>query len=354
MMKDIIQIGDRRIGNGERCFIIAEAGSNHDQRYEQAVELIKVAAAAGADAVKFQVFTAGKIAARTTDRIASLAEDKFNAYGKDLYELYKKLEIPRDWLPQLQKIAAELGIMFCSTPFDEEAVAELELLNIPFYKIASFELVHLPLIKCIARTGKPVVLSTGMATLEEIDDAVSVLTAADCRQYALLHCGIEYPPRMEDIHLAAMDTMRQRYSCPIGYSDHTQGITIPIAAVARGATIIEKHFTISNDLPGPDHKYALMPAELKAMVEAIRDVEKAIGRPEKRPVEREMVYLQRGRRSLFAAVDLKKGSTITRESVAILRPGSGLMPKYLDEIIGKKVKTDIAVNEPLTREKLEQ
>lgn len=354
ILKNKIQIGNRYIGSGECCFIIAEAGSNHDRRYEQAVKLIEVAAAAGADAVKFQVFTAGKIAANTNDRIASLAEDKFKAYGNNLYELYKKLEIPCDWLPKLQKEANERGIMFCATPFDEAAVDELERLNIPFYKIASFELVHLPLIKYAARTGKPVILSTGMATLAEIDEAVAALTATGCRQCALLHCGIEYPPQMEDIHLAAIGTMLQRYNCPIGYSDHTLGITVPIAAVARGATIIEKHFTVDNNLPGPDHKFALPPDEFKAMVRAIRDVEKAIGKPEKRPVEREMVYLKRGRRSLFAAVDLKTGATITRESVVILRPGNGLMPKYLDEIIGKKVKTDIVANEPLTWEKIEQ
>jgi pseudaminic acid synthase len=349
-----IKIGKRMIGQGEPCFIIAEAGSNHDQKYEQAVKLIETAADAGADAVKFQVFTAGKIAADTNDRTASLKNDKFEAFGGNLHELYKKLEMPRQWLPGLQKVAAERGIIFSATPFDESAVDEMKDLNVPFYKIASFELVHLPLIKYAARTGKPVILSTGMATLKEIDEAVEALTGAGCTEYALLHCGIEYPPRMEDIHLAAMETMRQRYKCPIGYSDHTLGITVPIAAVARGAVIIEKHFTVDKNLPGPDHKFALSPEELKAMVAAIRDTEKAIGRPEKKPVEREMIYLKRGRRSLFAAVDIKKGEKITNSKLAVLRPGIGLMPKYLEEVIGKKAKTDILANEPLTWEKVEK
>lgn len=349
-----IKIGNRSIGQGEPCFIIAEAGSNHDQKYEQAVKLIETAVDAGADAVKFQVFTAGKIAAATKDRTSSLKNDKFESFGENLHELYKKLEMPRQWLPGLQKVAAERGIIFSATPFDESAIDEMKDLNVPFYKIASFELVHLPLIKYAARTGKPVILSTGMATLDEIDEAVATLANAGCKEYALLHCGIEYPPRMEDIHLAAMETMRQRYKCPIGYSDHTLGITVPIAAIARGATIIEKHFTVNKDLPGPDHKFALSPEELKAMVFAIRDTEKAVGRPDKKPVEREMIYLQRGRRSLFAAVDIKKSETITNNKLAILRPGIGLLPKYLEEVIGTKAKADIMANEPLTWEKLEK
>lgn len=344
----------RAIGEERPCFIIAEAGSNHDQNLDQAFKLIEVAAEAGADAVKFQVFSADKIAADTREGIAVLRDPKFSGYGTTLHELYKKLEMPREWLPKLKKHADACGIMFSATPFDEEAVDALEAIGLPFYKIASFELVHLPLIKHAARTGKPVILSTGMATLDEIEDAVQAVLETGNQEYALLHCGIEYPPRMEDVHLAAMSVMRTKFPCPIGYSDHTLGLTVPIAAVALGAAIIEKHFTVDKNLSGPDHQFALSPSELKNMVLAIRDVEKAIGLPQKGPVEAELIHLQRGRRSLFAARDIPANETITRDMISVLRPATGLKPKYLDTVVGKKAKTHIARNEPITWEKVSE
>jgi len=350
----IINIGDRSVGQAEPCFIIAEAGSNHDRDIDQALGLIDVAAEAGADAVKFQVFSADKIAADTKSSIASLDQDKFGSYAKSLYELYKTMELPPDWLPKLKKHADKCGIMFAATPFDEEAVDQLNELNVPFFKIASFEIVHLPLIRYVASKGKPLILSTGMATMEEIDEAVEAVKKEHNDQYALLHCGIEYPPKMEDIHLAAMEAMRGRFACTIGYSDHTLGVTVPVAAVARGATIIEKHFTLDKALPGPDHSFALSPTELKSMVVAIRDVEKAIGRSEKQPVEREQIYLSRGRRSLFAKVDIEAGTVITKEMISILRPGIGLMPKYLDRVIGKKARSRIVQAEPITWETISE
>ncbi len=349
-----ISIGKRLVGEGETCFIIAEAGSNHDQNYGKALALIEIAADAGADAVKFQVFSAEGIAVDTSEKIADLKKDKFSAYGKNLHELYKKLELPREWLPKLKRHAERCGIIFSATPFDEEAVDDLEKINIPFYKIASFELVHLPLIKYASSKGKPIILSTGMANMEEIKEAVDAVIESGNNQYMLLHCGIEYPPRMEDLHLAAMDTIKKKYSCPIGYSDHTLGITVPIAAVARGAKIIEKHFTINKKSAGPDHKFALNSKELKAMVSAIRDVEQAIGAPGKKAVEREQIYLKRGRRSLFAKTNIRKGESISREGILVLRPASGLMPKYIDQVVGKKANVDIVANEPITWEKIEQ
>lgn len=346
-------IGNQEIGKDSPCFIIAEAGSNHNQNYNLALKLIEAAADAKANAVKFQVFSADKIAANTTNIIASLNGDKFSKYGKTLYDLYKNLELPRKWLPKLKRHAEDCGIMFSATPFDEEAVDELETIKIEFYKIASFELVHIPLINYAAQTQKPIILSTGMATLDDIADAVKAIRKTGNNNYALLHCGIEYPPRMEDIHLAAMDKMREVFSCPVGYSDHSLGLTVPIAAVARGAKIIEKHFTLDKTLEGPDHKFALSPKELKDMVTAIRETELAIGKSDKMPVQAELIYLKRGRRSLFAKCEIKKGEVITKDMISILRPALGIMPKYFDEVIGKKAKSTILKNEPITWELIE-
>ena len=341
------EIAGKKVGGDAPCFIIAEAGSNHDRNFDQALRLIDVAVDAGADAVKFQVFSADEIAAQTANTIVSLDGDQFGAYGKDLHELYKKVELPTEWLPDLKKYADEKGILFTATPFHEGAVDLLEKINVPFYKIASFELVHLPLIRHAAKTGKPIILSTGMATMEEIDEAVAVLKEVGNEEYAFLHCGIGYPPRMEDINLAAMDTMRDHLGCPIGYSDHTLGITIPIAAVARGAKMYEKHYTCDKTLTGPDHHFALGPDELKNMVQAIRDVEKAIGSSLKKPTSSEQLHLQRGRRSLFAKQSIPAGTVLTEDMIAVLRPGIGLKPKYMKDIVGKKAMRDIMVYEPL-------
>jgi len=346
-------IGKKKIGKDSPCFIIAEAGSNHNKDYNLALKLIEAAADARADAVKFQVFSADKIVANTTNAIASLNGDKFGIYGKTLYDLYKNLELPRKWLSKLKKHAEDCGIIFAATPFDESAVDELEKIKIEFYKIASFELVHIPLIRYAAQTQKPVILSTGMATLDDIADAVQAVTKTGNNNYALLHCGIEYPPRMEDIHLAAMDKICEVFSCPIGYSDHSLGLTVPIAAVARGAKIIEKHFTLDKFLKGPDHKFALSPKELKDMVTAIRETEMAIGKSDKKPVQAELIYLKRGRRSLFAKCEIRKGEIITKDMVSVLRPALGIMPKYIDEIIGKKAKNTIPKNEPILWELIE-
>lgn len=350
---EIVEIAGRPVGQGAHCFIIAEAGSNHDQDFDQALKLIDIAADAGADAVKFQVFSADKIAADTADKTASLAGDQFSSYGATLYDLYKKLEMPRQWLRPLKEHADARGIIFSATPFDEQAVDALREIDIAFYKISSFEIVHIPLIKKAASAQRPIILSTGMATLDEIREAVDAVEAVGNHHYALLHCGIDYPPRMDDIHLAAMDTMRVNFKCPIGYSDHTLGLTVPVAAVARGASIIEKHFTVDRTLPGPDHGFALDPGELKAMTAAIRATEKAIGKAEKKPVDAELPYLKRGRRSLFAARPIKRGEIIDRDMVAIVRPAIGIAPKHLEAVVGRRAKCDIDKNDPITWERVE-
>ncbi|MFC1874505.1 N-acetylneuraminate synthase family protein, partial [Chloroflexota bacterium] len=199
-----------------------------------------------------------------------------------------------------------------------------------------------------AGKGKPVILSTAMATLDEIEEAIEAIRDEDNEQIILLHCGIGYPLKLEDVNLAAMKTLKQAFTCPVGYSDHTLGITVPIAAVARGARVIEKHFTINRRLPGPDHLFALEPPELKAMIAGIRDIEIAIGSPQKRVLESELIYYQRGRRSLFAKVDIPEGTTITEDMLAVLRPGIGLKPKYLDSVVGRKARLSIKAHEPIT------
>jgi len=345
-MQRSFDIGKRRVGEGAPVYVIAEAGSNHDGRLDRAHSLIDVAVEAGADAVKFQTFSANRIAAQAAIGATRLT-DKFGRFGGTLVDFYKKLELPAEWHRELQAYAADKGITFLSTPFDEAAADLLEKLNIPAYKIASFELVHLPLLRHVASKGKPVVLSTGMATLGEIEDALAVLSECGNDQVALLHCGIEYPVVMQDVHLAAMDTLRQAFPCPVGYSDHTLGLTVPIAAVARGASIIEKHFTLDRSLHGPDHEFALTPDELKAMILAIRDTEAAIGSSIKRPLPSESVHHQRGRRSLFAVRDIAQGEVISRDMVAVLRPGTGLAPKCLDIIVGRVARRAIAAHHPI-------
>jgi len=347
-LSDNIKIGNKVIGKDNPCFIIAEAGSNHDGKLEQAKKLIDVAVSAGADAVKFQSFKADKIAAKTKDDIVKIDI----AGAKTLFDLYKNLELPQEWLEELIEYAEEQGIIFLSTPFDEESADILDEIGVPAFKIASFELVHLPLLRHVARKNKPIILSTGMANLGEIEEAINVILSEGNNKIILLHCGIGYPLPMEAVNLAAMETLRQTFSCPVGYSDHTMGITIPIAAVSRGANVIEKHFTINRNLPGPDHSFAVEPDELKAMVQAIRDVEKAIGSPRKEVLENELIHYRRGRRSIFAKVKIPKGTKITEDMLAILRPGIGLKPKYLEIVIGREAKVDIEAQEPITWDKI--
>lgn len=347
-MPSKVQIANRIIGEGEPCFVIAEVGSNHDGKLEQAKQLIDIAANSGADVVKFQTFRADKIAARTMDKVVNVDI----AGSKTLHTLYKKMELPQEWPSELADYARDKGIIFLSTPFDEEAVDELDALGIPAFKVASFELVHLSLLKYIAQKGKPIILSTAMANLGEIEEAIETILEEDNDQIILLHCGVGYPLEVEDVNLAAMDTLRQAFPYSVGYSDHTLGITIPIAAVARGASVIEKHFTINRNLSGPDHPFALEPEELRAMIQGIREVEKAIGSPRKGVLNSELIHYKRGRRSIFAIVDIPKGTIITENMLRILRPGIGLQPKYLHMVIGRKAQVDIGVHEPITWNKI--
>ncbi len=341
-----IEIGGQTVGDKNRCFVIAEAGSNHNKDMTTAKRLIDAAVTAKVDAVKFQSFTAGKIAADTLHPVAQLG-DRFGAYGKTLHSFYKNSELPKGWIRDLFDYAREKGICAMSTPFDEQAVDDLVELGMQAIKIASFELVHLPLLRHAAQTGLPLILSTGMATLGEIEEALDAVAAAGGTNVALLHCNIEYPPAMCDIELRAMDTMRSAFHVPVGFSDHTSGIHIPVAAVAMGACIIEKHFTLAKDDRGPDHGFALEPDELSEMVASIRDVEQARGVGRKGRVAAEETHAVRGRRSVFAARDIPAHTIIELDMLAVLRPGVGLHPRHLGTLVGKKTTRMVRAHEPM-------
>ena len=345
-----IKIGNRLIGEGEPCFIIAEAGSNHNGKLEQAKQLIDIAADAKADAVKFQTFLADKIVAKTKERASYL--DKLVSKDETMHDIFKKLELPREWLKELFNYATSKGLIFLSTPFDEEAVDILDEIGVEAFKVASFEIVHLPLLKHIAKKGKPIILSTGMASLSDIEEALEVIYQEGNNKVIVLHCGISYPLSFENVNLRAMLTIKQAFRVPVGYSDHTMGITVPISAVVLGASVIEKHFTISRKLPGPDHPFALEPDELKSMVKEIRNTEKALGSAIKRRTKSEEEMYKLGRRSIFAIRDIAKGKVIKREDLGILRPGIGLHPRYLEEVIGRTAKVDIKKDDPVTWDKI--
>ena len=326
-----IKIGDQLIGDKEPCFIIAEAGSNHNGSLEQAKKLIDVAVEAGADAVKFQIFKAEELSA-----------------DKEIQRMLKKFELRRDWIAELSEHAKRKNIMFLATPFDMEAVDLLDEINVPAFKIASGDLTDLPLIKYIAEKGKPIILSVGLGSLEEIREALDVIYSTGNRNVALLHCVVSYPTKPEDANLNVIKTLKREFRVPVGFSDHTMEISVPIGAVALGADIIEKHFTLDRKLEGPDHPYALEPEELKIMVKGIRDVEKALGSGIKQVGEPERKELISARRSIHAKGDISKGTTITKDMIKIVRPCTGIEPKHLNRVLNAKAKKNILKDDVIT------
>jgi len=345
-----IKIGRRLVGENEPCFIIAEAGSNHNRKLDQAFKLIDVAKESGADAVKFQTYSAETIYSKKTPKPEYLKKKKMSGEKESLWDIIKKIEMPRDWHPKLKEYCDKKGIMFLSTPFDLKAVDELDKVGMEAFKIASFEITHLPLLEAAAKTGKPIILSTGMADLTDIKDALDVIYRQGNRNVVLLHCAINYPPKYEDLNLRAMDTMRKEFDLPVGFSDHTMDIVSDIAAVALGACVIEKHFTLDRNLPGPDHPFALEPEELKKMVQAIRDTEKSLGSSEKKHTKAEEEMYRIGRRSLVAAKKISKGTKITREMIEVKRPGYGIPTKMMDQVVGRTAKVDIDEDDILSWE----
>jgi N-acetylneuraminate synthase/N,N'-diacetyllegionaminate synthase len=343
-----IQVADKTIGPGQPVFVIAEAGVNHNGDLKMARALIDVAVEAGADAVKFQTFSAERLV--TTD--APKAEYQLQTTGdtESQFEMLKRLELSADAHRELQSYCKERGIIFLSTPFDEEAVDLLDELGVPAFKISSGDLTNSPLLKYVASKGKPVILSTGMSELSELIEAVSVLNMAGCENPVLLHCVSSYPADPAEINLRAMNTMRSAFDVPVGFSDHTAGIHLSLTAVALGACVIEKHFTLDRTLAGPDHRASLEPAELRELVQSIRMVESALGSGRKVPAPSEIETAKMARRSLVAARDIPAGVTLEREMVIMRRPGTGLSPAMLDTVLGQETTRAISAGTVLEPE----
>jgi N-acetylneuraminate synthase len=344
------EIAGRPVGEGASTYVIAEAGSNHDRKLAQALKLIDVAVEAGADAVKFQTYSAEELYSRRTPTMSYLKKEKLTKDGESVWQLIKRIEMPREWHTELAAYCREKRVHFLSTPFDLKAVDQLEAVDCPAYKIASYEVLHLPLLKRVAETRKPVILSTGMASLGDIETALETLQTHGATQVVLLHCAINYPPRFEDVNLRAMTTMRQAFQRPVGFSDHTTGITVDIAAVALGATVIEKHYTLDRKLPGPDHAFAIEPDELRAMVKGIRECEAALGSAIKGRTAAEEEMYRLGRRSLVAATAIRKGTRITADMIAVKRPGFGIPTTMMDVVLGRTAQRDIEEDEILAWE----
>ena len=351
-MSGVMKIHDRPIGVGHPTYIIAELSGNHLQDFDRSVQLIRAAQTAGVDAVKLQTYTPDTITIDCQNKYFQVGSDTIWA-GRSLYELYQQTYTPWPWHAKLQDVAHELGLHLFSTPFDATAVDFLESLQMPAYKIASFELPDHALLKKVAMTGKPVILSTGMASLEEITEAVQVLHENGCQSLALLKCTSAYPAPPEEMNLRTIVHLSDTLKVPVGLSDHTLGIEVPLAAVALGACIIEKHLVISRDEQGPDAPFSLEPDEFKRMVQAVRVTEKALGRPCYQMGKKESAS-RLFRRSLFITKNVKKGQTLTHTEVRAIRPGHGLAPKFLDQVIGRRVVQDIPRGTPVTWELVEK
>ena len=340
-------IKNRMIGPGRPVYVIAEMSANHNQDFDKAVKIIEAAKRAGADAVKTQTYTADTITLDCDNEYFRIKGTIWE--GKNLYQLYQEALMPWEWMPGLKKVCDDLGMDFFSTPFDHTAVDFLERLDVPAYKIASFEVVDIPLLKKVAATGKPIIMSTGMATADEIAEAIEAITGAGGSAVALLKCTSAYPAPLEEMNLNTIPHFINTYGVPVGLSDHTMGSAAAVAAVALGGCIVEKHITLSRSDPGPDSAFSMEPDEFKAMIEDIRAVEKALGTATYEVTEKQKenrVF----RRSLFVVKDIKAGEVFSESNVRSIRPGHGLHTRYFDQVLGKKAVQDIKKGTPLSRE----
>jgi N-acetylneuraminate synthase len=343
-----ITVAGRAIGPGHPCYIIAEMSANHGHSFEKAVEVVRAAKEAGADAVKLQTYTPDTL---TIDcRRPEFLVGKGTLWeGKTLHDLYAEAYTPWEWQPELKKEAERLGMYCFSTPFDDTAVDFLERMQVPAHKIASFELVDTELLRKVASTGKPVIMSTGMATFEEISEAVRTLREAGCTQLALLKCTSAYPSMPEDMNLRTIPHLGESFDVPVGLSDHTMGTEVPVVAVALGACIIEKHLTLRRSDGGPDGAFSLEPKEFRAMVDAVRTTENALG-----AISYDMTETEKSssvfRRSLFVVKDMHAGDVFTRDNVRSIRPGYGLPVRGFDSVLGRRAAFGIERGTPLTKE----
>lgn len=326
-------------------YIIAEAGVNHNGQIELARKLVDAAKEVGADCIKFQTFKAEKLVSRN----AGTAEYQKKTTGNDSQlEMLKKLELSYDAFRELKDYCDRKGISFLSTPFDPDSIGFLESIDMPFWKIPSGEITNYPYLKRLAGTGKPVVMSTGMSSVDEIREAKETLEKHGAGKITLLHCNTEYPTPFEDVNLKAMATLREMFNCEVGYSDHTKGIEVPIAAAALGAAVIEKHFTLDRGMEGPDHKASLEPEELKQMVTSIRNIEKALGTGEKVPSESEKKNIAVARKSIVSKCRIRKGEILTEENLTVKRPGNGISPMRWETVIGTPAVRDFEEDEMIT------
>jgi pseudaminic acid synthase len=346
-----MQIGKYIISKENHPFIIAEMSGNHNQSLDRALSIVEAAAKAGAHAIKLQTYTADTITLNVALNEFKIKDDKSLWSGKILYNLYKEAYTPWEWHLPIMKRAAELGLICFSSPFDETAVDFLETLNVPAYKIASFENIHLPLIRKAASTGKPIIISTGMASIAELDEAVRTAKDAGCKEIALLKCTSTYPALPENSNISTIPHMRELFNCQIGLSDHTMGTGVAVGAVTLGATIVEKHFTLNRADGGVDSAFSLEPLEFQALVTETLRAWQALGVVRYGPTEAEKKSLV-FRRSLYISSDVKKGTVLSHDNLRCVRPGLGLSPKYFDRVIGQKLNSDVKKGTPLTWELL--
>lgn len=345
-----VTIAGRQIGSGQPCFIIAEAGVNHNGDIALAKRLVDAAVTAQADAVKFQTFKANRLATACAPKARYQLEQTDRQESH--VEMLQRLELSEQAHREVSSYCRHRGIVFLSTPFDESSADFLEGLGVPAFKIPSGELTNLPLLAHIARKGRPMIVSTGMATLEEVGAAVETIRREGTAQLLLLHCVSNYPANPAEANLRAMQTMAEAFGLPVGYSDHTPGIEVALAAVALGSCVIEKHFTLDRELPGPDHLASVEPGALAALVRGIRTVETALGHGRKEPAPSEADVAIAARKSLVAAQRIPQGSRLTRELIAIKRPGTGLPPAMLEQVVGRVATEDIPADTVLTLEML--
>ena len=336
----MIKIANREIGRAYEPFIIAEMSGNHNQSLDRACKIVEAAAKSGAHALKLQTYTADTITLDVKDG-EFFIEDKNSLWkGKSLYELYHEAYTPWEWHKPIMKRAKELGMLCFSSPFDETAVDFLEELDVPAYKIASPEIIHLPLLKKIAATGKPMIISTGMASVDEIDEAVRTINKAGCKQFVLLKCTSTYPASCANSNVFTIPHMRDLFNCEVGLSDHTMGVGAAVAAVAYGASVVEKHFTLCRADGGVDSAFSLEPAEMKTLVIETDRAWQSLGAVFYGPTEDEKPS-KKHRRSLYIAEDMRNGDVLNEKNLRIVRPGNGLAPKYYDILLGRKMNRDV-------------
>ncbi len=343
-MNGAVTINGKTIGSGHPAYIIAELSANHGGNFDRAIETIHAMKESGADAVKLQTYTADTMTIESDREEFRIKGTMWE--GKTLHELYGEASTPWEWQPKLKAEAQKIGLDCFSSPFDTTAVAFLEKMDVPAYKISSFEIIDLPLITCVARTGKPMIISTGMASEQEIQEAVECARDAGNDQIILLKCTSAYPAQAEEMNLHTIPDMRERFKVPVGLSDHSLELTIPIAAVALGACVIEKHFCLSRKEPGPDTAFSLEPKEFRAMVDAVHITEHALGTVSYEPSEKEKTS-KKFRRSLYVVENVAKGETFTEKNIRSIRPANGLPPKELPNILKQRAKSAIKRGTPL-------